>query len=112
MNKTQMKRFIMNKRLAAMAFVLLIAACGILLFTLSAHNAKAARPQILNYETVQVTAQDTLWKIAKEHYVEEYGSLKDYIKEIKRCNSLSSDYINAGSSLMVPIYAVISTEEK
>lgn len=112
MNRTQMKYFVMNKRIAAMVFVLLLVTCGILLITLSAHNAKAARPQILNYETVQVTAQDTLWKIAKEHYVEEYGSLKDYIKEIKRCNSLSSDYINAGSSLMVPIYAVMPEGEK
>ena len=35
---------------------------------------------------------------------QEYGSLQNYIKEIKRCNSLTTDNINAGSSLLVPIY--------
>lgn len=69
------------------------------------NKAEAANvKQELSFKSVPVTSKDTLWSIAKENYSQEYGSLKDYIKEIKRCNSLSSDRINAGSSIIVPIY--------
>ena len=56
----------------------------------------------LSFKSVKVSADDTLWKIAKENYSE--GSLEEYIQEIMRCNSLTSENINAGSSLIVPIY--------
>lgn len=69
------------------------------------NQAQAANiNQELSFKSVPVTGKDTLWSIAKENYSAEYGSLKDYIKEIKRCNSLTSDRINAGSSIIVPIY--------
>lgn len=58
----------------------------------------------LGYKSVFITDKDTLWSIAKENYSGEYGSLNNYIKEIKRCNSLLSNRINAGSSLVVPVY--------
>ena len=59
----------------------------------------------IGFKSVSVKEHDTLWSIAKENYSKEFqGSLNDYIREIKRCNSLSSSYINAGSSLVVPIY--------
>ena len=56
------------------------------------------------YKTVRITAKDTLWSIAKDNYRKEYGSLQNYIKDIKECNSLSSDSINAGCSIIVPVY--------
>ena len=61
----------------------------------------------LSFKSVSVTTKDTLWSIAKENYTEEYGSIQNYIKEIKRCNSLTSDDIYAGSFLLVPVYETI-----
>jgi len=72
----------------------------------SSHTAEAKSDcgWELSFKSVPVTAQDTLWSIAKENYTENCGSIKEYIREIKRCNFLTSDCINAGSSLLVPIY--------
>lgn len=58
----------------------------------------------LSFKSVYITGNDTLWSIAKENYTKEQGSMEEYINEIKRCNSLSSDRINAGSSIIVPVY--------
>ena len=69
----------------------------------SAASAQTAGRE-LGFKSVFITGGDTLWSIAQENYSGEYGSLKNYIKEIKRCNSLPSDRINAGSSLIVPVY--------
>ncbi|RKI39837.1 LysM peptidoglycan-binding domain-containing protein [bacterium D16-51] len=58
----------------------------------------------ISFKSISVTDKDTLWSIAKENYPEGYnGSLNDYIREIKRCNSLVSDCIYAGSSIVIPI---------
>lgn len=65
----------------------------------------------LSFKSVPVTSKDTLWSIASENYSEEYGSLKDYIQEIKRCNSLQSDNIKAGSSLIVPVYITTDSSQ-
>ena len=47
---------------------------------------------------------DSLWSIAKTYYVPECGSFTDYLKEIKKTNSLKSDSIHAGRYLLIPIY--------
>lgn len=65
----------------------------------------------LSFKSVPVTPKDTLWSIASENYSKEYGSLKDYIQEIKRCNSLQSDNIKAGSSLIVPVYITTNSSQ-
>ncbi len=58
----------------------------------------------IGFKSISVSYKDTLWSIAKENYPEGYhGSLNDYIREIKRCNSLVSDCIYAGSSIVIPI---------
>lgn len=56
------------------------------------------------YLSVPISNQDTLWSIAEEYYTEEFGSVKNYIKEIKECNSLSSDAIYAGNHIIIPVY--------
>lgn len=77
------------------------------LYHFAASNSATAQKdgtRELSFKSVCVHPNDTLWSIARENYTEEYGSLNNYIKEIKRCNSLTTDHINAGSSLLVPIY--------
>lgn len=72
-------------------------------------EAKSSANRELSFTSVFITSDDTLWSIAKEHYTEEYGSINNYIKEIKRCNSLTTDDINAGSSLLVPVYISVES---
>ena len=55
--------------------------------------------------SVMVEEDDSIWSIAKQYYTEECGSMKDYIAEIKKCNSISSDTIYAGYPLLVPVWA-------
>ena len=71
-------------------------------------EAKSTIHRELCFKSVPITANDTLWSIAQENYTDEYGSLKNYIKEIKRCNSLTSDKIVSGSALLVPFYVTIN----
>lgn len=73
-----------------------------------AEDSTAAAKE-LSFKSIPITSKDTLWSIASENYTEEYGSIKNYIEEIKRCNSLTSDTINAGSSLIVPVYISVVT---
>lgn len=58
----------------------------------------------ITYMSVYIETNDTLWSIAYKYYSEEFGSIEDYIKEIKKCNSLKSDAIYAGRHIIVPVY--------
>ena len=64
----------------------------------------------LSYRSISVSTGDTLWSVAKENYTPEWGSLSDYLKEIKRCNALTSAEITAGSSLIVPVYLPVDSD--
>lgn len=55
--------------------------------------------------SVEVKKGDTLWSIATVYMTEEYNDINDYIKEIKSCNGLATDNINAGNYIIVPYYA-------
>lgn len=88
--------------LLVVVFIIALTAMNIAGHTSS--QAEAAISSELSYKTVRIMSDDTLWSIAKENYTEEYGSVKEYIKEIKKCNSLTSDDIDAGCSLIVPVY--------
>ena len=73
-------------------------------------SASPARTQAANIRekrvvSVMVEEDDSIWSIAKQYYTEECGSMKDYIAEIKKCNSISSDTIYAGYPLLVPVWA-------
>lgn len=57
----------------------------------------------ISYISVSITANDTLWSIADKYYSDEFGTVKDYVEEIKRCNSLKSDNIYAGRHIIVPV---------
>lgn len=92
-------------RFLGVIFILSVLSLGLYHFAFSRSvDAQQGITKELSFKSVCVTPADTLWSIARENYTEEYGSLQNYIKEIKRCNSLTTDNINAGSSLLVPIY--------
>ena len=57
------------------------------------------------YTTVTVATGETLWDIAKKYSSEEYGSIENYIREVKSINHISGDRICAGEALTVPYYS-------
>lgn len=84
--------------------VILIMAVSRLVHPAAAPVYAAVDESSICYLSVPISNQDTLWSIAEEYYTEEFGSVKNYIKEIKECNSLSSDAIYAGNHIIVPVY--------
>lgn len=57
-----------------------------------------------SYTSIEIQSGDSLWSIASEYMTEEYGSVQEYMKEIKSLNGLRSDEIHAGKFLVVPYY--------
>ena len=60
----------------------------------------------LKYKVVRVEEGDSLWSIARENMSPGFHDIREYIREIKDCNQMESDQINAGSYLMVPYYEI------
>jgi cell division protein YceG involved in septum cleavage len=56
-----------------------------------------------SYIEIVVYYGDTIWDIAEEHYNDNYYSVREYVEEIIAINSMSSSYLEAGHSIMVPI---------
>ena len=61
------------------------------------------------YKVVEIKAGDSLWSIAKENMSDGlnhsgFTDIYQYIHEIKKCNNMKSNQINAGCYLMVPYY--------
>ena len=61
------------------------------------------------YKSIMISQGDTLWSIAEENMDEHYSTTREYIDEVKRMNSLTSDQIQSGSYLIIPYF---STEYK
>lgn len=59
--------------------------------------------------SVPVEKDDTIWDIADKYYTEECGTMREYVAEIIKCNSLENDTIYPGSSLIIPVW--VSEEE-
>ena len=64
------------------------------------------QPSYKYFKSVEVAKGDTLWSIAKDNIdYEYYKNTYDYVNEVKRMNSLTSDRIVAGSYIIVPYYS-------
>ena len=58
------------------------------------------------FTSIEIQEGDSLWSIAEDNMTEEYASVKDYIKEVKRMNHLSSDQLTKGCYIVIPHYTV------
>ncbi len=64
------------------------------------------QPSYKYYKSVEITKGDTLWSIANDNFdSEHYKDLHEYVTEVKKLNTLSSDDIVAGNFVIVPYYA-------
>ena len=88
-------------------FILTALFCAMMrLSSLWGSSSKASVDKNYKYYTsVEVKNGDTLLDIASEYVTEEYGSLHEYVAEVKELNGLRSDYIRSGQSLVVPYYS-------
>lgn len=104
-NRIRRQREMRKNLLIAIMTICLIITCS---FTLNAFRSSAkSDPEVSYkyYKSIAVANNDTLWSIA-ERYMDEdhYGSINDYINEVRYMNSLSDDSIHYGEYLIVPYY--------
>lgn len=96
--------FTLKCTIAAFVLGVLFMAVGIQLCSDPESQAQAANIRDKRVVSVIVERDDTIWTIANRYYTEECGSMKDYIAEIKTCNSLENDVIYAGYPLLIPVW--------
>lgn len=106
-----MKQYIFTLKcvIVAFAFGSLVMAAGIYFVSHSESQVQAANIRDKRVVSVMVEKEDTIWTIAGRYYTEECGSMKEYVAEIKKCNSLENDTIYAGYPIIIPVW--VSDEE-
>ena len=91
----------------AVLIISLLSVCFFLYFGDRVLKAQESANDI-QYKVVEIKNGDSLWSIAKENMDNTNDSgfinIYQYIHEIKRCNNMKSNQINAGCYLMVPYY--------
>lgn len=91
----------------AVLIISLLSVCFFLCFGDRVVKAQESANDI-QYKVVEIKNGDSLWSIAKENMDNTNDSgfinIYQYIHEIKRCNNMKSNQINAGCYLMVPYY--------
>ena len=91
----------------AVLIISLLSVCFFLYFGDRVVKAQESANDI-QYKVVEIKDGDSLWSIAKENMDNTNDSgfinIYQYIHEIKRCNNMKSNKVNAGCYLMVPYY--------
>lgn len=97
-----------RRNIAALVIsLLIIIAAAIFLLSFSTEaNDMAHQPSYKYYKSIEISKGDTLWSIANDNFdPEHYRNTQEYVAEVKKMNSLTSDDIIAGSYLIVPYYS-------
>ena len=91
----------------AVLIISLLSVCFFLYFGDRVVKAQESANDI-QYKVVEIKDGDSLWSIDKENMDNTNDSgfinIYQYIHEIKRCNNMKSNQVNAGCYLMVPYY--------
>jgi cell division protein YceG involved in septum cleavage len=84
-----------------------IVAVSILVISFSSQaNDMEHQPSYKYFKSVQIEKGDTLWSIAKENIdYTHYRNTSEYVKEVRKMNSLTSDNIIEGNYIIVPYYS-------
>lgn len=105
MTRARRRAFRRAYRRAIVAFAAVaIIALFVLIATCRNGKAVGKTDRIKRLTSVSVQEGDCIWSIASEYYSDEFGSIQEYIKEIKKTNNLSGDRIYYGYSLLIPYY--------
>ncbi len=84
---------------------LVLAFIGILLFGgKDAKDANASTVKEKYFTCIDISDGDTLWSIAEEYATVEFETYNAFIDEVKHINNLRGDRIDAGATLVIPVY--------
>lgn len=99
------KQVAKQKMALLLATVLLIVVGSIIFGSIfsAAKNQHQEAPRYKYYKCITIEHGDTLWSIANE-YCGTDCSTKEYVKELRELNSLTSDTIHAGQHLLISYY--------
>ena len=98
---------VLKRMMLLVGTLIVILLCTFALSTLATakHTQAAQRGTQTTYESIRIAGGDSLWSIAQQyHGIEETA---DFVEELKVLNNLSSDRIQAGSYLFVPVTSVM-----
>jgi cell division protein YceG involved in septum cleavage len=84
--------------------IILLCTLALSTFTTAKHTQAAQRNTLVRYESVRIVGGDSLWSIARKYRGKE--ATAEFVSELKTLNGLSSDNIQAGAYLLVPINSV------
>lgn len=101
--KKQVRRNIIT--LIASLFIIIVVSISLISFSTEANDMEH-QPSYKYYKSIEVAKGDTLWSIAKSNIdFRYYKSTYDYVNEVQKINSLTSDNIVAGSHIIIPYYS-------
>ena len=98
---------VLKRMMLLVGTLIVILLCTFALSTLATakHTQAAQRGTQITYESIRIAGGDSLWSIAQQyHGLEETD---DFVEELRVLNNLSSDQIQAGSYLLVPVTSVM-----
>lgn len=88
----------------SIAIVLLLIVTLCVKLSSNPNRAEASESGSYIYTSIEVEEGDSLWSIAEDNINNYTGTLSQYVEEIACVNQLSDDTIEAGSTLIIPIF--------
>lgn len=100
-------RPVLKRMILLVGALIVILLCTFALSTVATakHTQAAQRGTQTAYESIRISGGDSLWSIAQEYHGLE--NTADFVKELKVLNNLSSDRIQTGSYILVPVTSVL-----
>lgn len=91
--------------LAAVLIVVVLYTFALSAFGTAGHTQAAQRDTQTTYESIRIVSGDSLWSISEKYCgIEETA---DFVEELKQLNNLSSDRIQTGSYIIVPVSSLL-----
>ena len=85
--------------------VILICTFALSTFVTAKHTQAALRGTQTTYESIRISGGDSLWSIAQEY--RGASDTADFVEELRVLNNLSSDRIQTGSYILVPVTSML-----
>ncbi len=106
-NTVSLKTYTEEHRNIVLALItaITILICVLIGSSISASSRIKAAQSDKYYTSIEIGKGDTLWTIAEQYMTSEYGSIQEYVSEIKELNHLGDDAIHSGEHLMIPYFS-------
>lgn len=107
LNRQKRKRQVRQRIIVLILSLFIIVTISFLFISFSTEaNDLEHQPSYKYYKSVEISKGDTLWSIANDNYDSaHYKDIQEYITEVKKLNTLTSDEIVTGNYVIVPYYA-------